>query len=226
MKYEVIKSYNIPDAWYQTLYRIYKYGDNFPVEVGSEVSNTKKLNVSIEIEHPEVRPLVDDSSPVDMKYVVEYVLRYLWLHKQEALDDSEYTYGDRLRLPIDQINGIMDKYKKSVNDRQATMVLRRPEDINNDNPPCLSLIDTEVFDNKLNLTCYFRSWDAYAGLPSNIAGIQLFNEALVTEINEQSKLNLSTGKLIFHSKNAHIYDRQFKFLEDMFNKKTNRFNIK
>jgi len=84
-------------------------------------------------------------------------------------------------------------------------------------PPCLSLIDTEVLKGKLHLTCYFRSWDAYAGLPSNIAGIQIFNEAFVSEINMRGNFNLKTGKLIFHSKNCHIYERQFNLVEDLLN---------
>jgi len=106
------------------------------------------------------------------------------------------------------------------------LAVRLPEDIMkrvNDQkhePPCLSLIDTEVLEGKLHLTCYFRSWDAYAGLPANIAGIQLFNEAFVSEINRRGNLNLTTGKLIFHSKNCHIYERQFKLVEDLLKPKS------
>jgi thymidylate synthase len=103
------------------------------------------------------------------------------------------------------------------------MVIRLPEDINKTGlngkerhePPCLSLIDTEILGGKLHMTCYFRSWDAYAGLPANIAGIQLFNEAFVSEINSRGNLNLETGKLIFHSKNCHIYKRQYQLVEDL-----------
>ena len=65
----------------------------------------------------------------------------------------------------------------------------------------------------MHLTCYFRSWDAYAGLPANIAGLQMFNEAFVSEINERANLDLETGKLIFHSKNCHIYKRQFNLVQ-------------
>jgi thymidylate synthase len=67
----------------------------------------------------------------------------------------------------------------------------------------------------MHLTCYFRSWDAYAGLPANIAGLQLFNEAFVTEINERRNLSLKTGKLIFHSKNCHVYKRQFDLVQEL-----------
>jgi thymidylate synthase len=88
-------------------------------------------------------------------------------------------------------------------------------------PPCLSLIDTEIINNTLNLTCYFRSWDAYAGLPANVAGLQIFNEALVTEINQRGNKKIKTGKLIFHSKNCHIYERQYKLIKELFEPKTN-----
>jgi thymidylate synthase len=103
----------------------------------------------------------------------------------------------------------------------VTLAVRLPKDIKKKlgterhEPPCLSLIDTEVLDGKIHLKCYFRSWDAYASLPANIAGLQIFNEALVSEINTRGKLSLKTGKLIFHSKNCHIYQRQFKLVKEL-----------
>jgi len=82
-------------------------------------------------------------------------------------------------------------------------------------PPCLTVIDAELADDRMHLTCYFRSWDAYAGLPANIAGIQIFNEALVSEINSRAGTNYATGKLIFHSKNCHIYRRLYDLVEEL-----------
>jgi thymidylate synthase len=43
----------------------------------------------------------------------------------------------------------------------------------------------------------------------------LFNEAFVSEINSRGNLDLETGKLIFHSKNCHIYKRQYKLVDDL-----------
>jgi thymidylate synthase len=111
------------------------------------------------------------------------------------------------------------------------MVVRLPDDIKKfrgkerHEPPCLSLIDTEILDGKVHLTCYFRSWDAYAGLPANIAGLQLFNEALVSEINTRGNLSLGTGKLIFHSKNCHIYQRQFKLVKELLEPKSSSSTV-
>jgi len=147
-----------------------------------------------------------------------YALKYLW---SGVIEDETYTYGSRLREPIDQVDYAIRRIIEEPRDRQITMVIRLPEDIKKQlkdqkhEPPCLSLMDIEVMDNKLHLTCYFRSWDAYAGLPSNIAGIQIFNEALVSEINARGGLNLQTGKLVFHSKNCHIYERLYENIKEL-----------
>jgi len=218
VKYVVIQAFDCPDAWYKVLHEIWCRGDFFEVGYGSERSKTKKLNVSIEIAHPENRPLVNDRAPCDMKYVQWYALKYLW---SGVIEEETYTYGSRLREPVDQVEEAVRRYLEEQGDRQVTLAIRLPEDIKKrlderkHEPPCLSLIDTEIYDNQLHLTCYFRSWDAYAGLPANIAGIQIFNEALVSEINRRGKLGIKTGKLIFHSKNCHIYERQFKLAEEL-----------
>jgi thymidylate synthase len=218
VKHVKINAFDCPSAYVKTLNEIRNQGDDFTVAYGSEPSKTRKLNLTIEIEHPEIRPLVDDKAPCDMKYVQWYALQYLWAG--EKLDEK-YTYSSRLREPVDQVEELIRRAAEETKDRQLTMVLRRPEDIKKNidgekhEPPCLSLIDAEILDNKMHLTSYFRSWDAYAGLPANIAGIQIFNEALVNEINGRGNLELGTGKLIFHSKNCHIYERQNELVKKM-----------
>jgi thymidylate synthase len=168
---------------------------------------------------------VADKAPCDMKYVQWYALTYLWCGEKQ---DETYTYGSRLRKPVDQVEEAVKRYLQEQRDRQVTLVVRLPDDIKKfrvgskerHEPPCLSLIDTEILEGKMHLTCYFRSWDAYAGLPANIAGLQLFNEALVKEINSRGKLALETGKLIFHSKNCHVYQRQYKLVKELLSPQT------
>jgi thymidylate synthase len=231
MKHVKITAFDLPDAWFQALSRIWNEGDIFKVGFGSEETETKKLNLTIEINHPENRPLTSDKSPYDMKYVQGYALEYLWCGGKQ---DETYTYGSRLNNavdeqnnPINQIEEAIKRYVEEQRDRQVTMVIRLPSDIRKfdknhrkSEPPCLSIIDTEILEGKMHLTCYFRSWDAYGGLPANIAGLQLFNEAFVGEINSRGNLNLQTGKLIFHSKNCHIYQRQYKLVEELLSPKT------
>jgi thymidylate synthase len=220
VKHINLSAFDLPDAWFQTLCCIWNEGDIFKVGRGSETTETKKLNLTLEILHPENRPLVSEKAPCDIKYVQGYALEYLW--SGEKQQNEPYTYASRLRTPVDQIGEAVKRYVEQQNDRQVTMIIRVPNDIYEPEPPCLSLIDTEIIDGKMHLTCYFRSWDAYAGLPANIAGLQMFNEAFVAEINSQSNLNLETGKLIFHSKNCHIYQRQYKLVEELLNPKSNK----
>jgi thymidylate synthase len=220
MKHVKITAFDCPDAWFQALRYIWIEGDVFKVGYGSEITETKKLNLTLEITHPENRPLVSDKAPCDIRYVQGYALEYLWCGEKHEFET--YTYGSRLNHPVNQIEEAVKRYAQEQWDRQVTMVIRLPEDIHKNlqsnrrhEPPCLSLIDTEILDGKMHLTCYFRSWDGYAGLPANIAGLQLFNEAFVKDVNRLGNLQLETGKLIFHSKNCHIYQRQFKLVEEL-----------
>jgi thymidylate synthase len=219
MRYSNVRAFDIPGAWYRTLEEIWRHGDDFPVGYGSEITMTRKLNVSIEITNPESRPLVAENAPCDMKYINSYALQYLWAGIKE--EGETYTYGSRLREPLDQVEEIIDRYVKEPNDRQLTFIIRQPHDILKQidgmrhEPPCLTVIDTELVNDKMHLTCYFRSWDAFAGLPANIAGIQIFNEALVSEINRRAGTEYDTGKLIFHSKNCHIYSRLYDLVEEL-----------
>lgn len=231
MKHVKITAFDCPDAWFKTLYHIWNEGDDFDVRYGSEISKTKKLNLTIEITNPENRPLTSDKAPCDMKYIQWYALAYLWSGEKQ---NEIYTYGSRLREPIDQIDEAVKRYVEEPQDRQVTLVIRQPNDIQpghslmKHEPPCLSLIDTEIVDGQMHLTCYFRSWDAYAGLPANIAGLQIFNEAFVSEINARGNMSISTGKLIFHSKNCHIYERQNKLIKELLdpsNKADNNLRI-
>ncbi len=47
---------------------------------------------------------------------------------------------------------------------------------------------------------YFRSWDLWAGFPSNLAGIQLLKEYMAEEIG------VEPGETIALSKGMHLYD--------------------
>jgi len=212
MKHALITAFDLPDAWYRAVNLIYREGDIFDVERGSEIALTKKLSVTLEIAHPEHRPLIDEKAPCDIKYVEQVYLSYLFL--PEKSPEESYTYGERLRKPVDQIGDVIQKYKKFRGDRQNTMVLRIPQDLNLEDPPCLTIIDTEVSDDELHFFPYFRSWDCYAGLPANLAGLQILKEHM------SKKIGVKPGKTVAYSKNLHLYKRQFKFVEELLIKKT------
>jgi thymidylate synthase len=61
-------------------------------------------------------------------------------------------------------------------------------------------IDTRIRENSLSFVVYFRSWDLWAGFPSNLAGIQLLKEYMAAEIGVQD------GELVGISKSLHVYE--------------------
>jgi thymidylate synthase len=67
-------------------------------------------------------------------------------------------------------------------------------------PPCLRGIDTRILEQRLHFFAYFRSWDLWAGFPSNLAAIQLLKEYMASEIG------VGDGELIASSKGLHLYE--------------------
>lgn len=240
MKHVKITAFDLPDAWYQVLSRIWEEGETFVVRYGSEVTETKKLDVTLDIARPENRPLVHEKAPCDMKYVTSYFMEYLWFGEKKP--DETYTYSSRLRKPVDQIKKAIDRYVDELFDRQITLVIRKPEDIYKKlegkphEPPCLTILDTEIVRNerdkklKFNLYGYFRSWDAYAALSANLAGLQLFSEEFVKQLNLKGTMKhgkswqpVQTGKMVMHSKNCHVYQRQYSLVEELLKVKRHTF---
>jgi len=204
---KLIRSFDLPDAWLRVLDTIWREGEEFRVERGSELALTKKIAVAVEVERPETRPLIHERAPCDMTFVYTYTLEYLMLDGRRP--GEAYTYGERLRRPVDQIEAVVRRYREARYDRQNTMVIRLPQDINLRDPPCLIVVDTEILGDELNFYAYFRSWDAYSGFPANLASLQLLKEEMA------DKIGCAPGKTVAFSKNLHIYERQFKLVEDL-----------
>jgi thymidylate synthase len=148
-----------------------------------------------------------------MEYVEEY-LQYLMTDKKG--DNEVYTYGERLTNPKVLINGkeyilgvnpvmeVIEIYKKQkYGTNQAIMEVGMPQDIRLEDPPCLRLIDTRLMNGKLHFVLYFRSWDLWAGLPSNLAAIQLLKEYMCHEIGVEG------GTIVAVSKGLHLYEYTF-----------------
>lgn len=171
---------------------------------------------------PEIPEHFGIPNPVDPAYVyggdgyersyVEYLMT-VEKHKNEA-----YTYGERLNeyysddivalcdsdKPgfgyINQILYVTECYKNhGYRNNQLVLQVARPEDIFLDDPPCLRHIDTRIQDNKLHFYPYFRSWDLWAGLPANLAGISVLQKYMADEIGVEQ------GEMIVSSKGLHLY---------------------
>jgi thymidylate synthase len=202
MNISVIEARDLSEAWFLCLRRILTEGREYKIERGSYAGQLRKELefVVVQIRHPGTRPLVPDvpqgvPPPSTMEYIEEYLPYLMTAHKREG---EQYTYGQYLET---QIAEVIKMYQEDgYNTNQAFMAVGDSQSIFLPDPPCLRAIDTRILDNKLNFVVYFRSWDLWAGFPSNLAAIQLLKEYMASEVG------VDDGEIIAMSKGLHIYD--------------------
>ena len=185
-------------------------------------------------------------APTDMEYIEKTYLPYLLTDQKKPGED--YTYGERLTNPkikleemvngqkqfkeyVININPVEESIKKHLlcltaeeysETNQATMEIGQPSDIILHDPPCLRIVDTRVRRDgdayKLHFYLYFRSWDLWGGFPSNLAGLQLMKEYVVSRLNDElqksgSQKQIEDGEIIATSKGLHLYNYVWELAE-------------
>ena len=193
---------DLPEAWFLCLRQTLGNGREYIIDRGSYVGHRRKeLDfIVVQVKHPGNRPLIPDvpqgvPPPSSMDYVENY-LQYL-ITSFKA-DKEQYTYGEDIE---EQIPELIRIYKEGgYNTNQGFMAIGNRESIKLSDPPCLRGIDTRIHSGKLHFIVYFRSWDLWAGFPSNLAGIQLLKEYIASEIG------IDDGEIIALSKGLHLYD--------------------
>jgi len=202
VKISVIEARDLYEAWFLCLRETLTEGYEYKIERGSYAGERRKeLDfVVVHIKNPGTRPLIPEvpqgvPSPTTMEYVENYLPYLMTGHKAEG---EQYTYGQYLEK---QIPAVIRMYKEDgYNTNQAFMAVGDERSIFLSDPPCLRGIDTRIRDNKLSFVVYFRSWDLWAGFPSNLAAIQILKEYMASEIGADD------GELIASSKGLHLYE--------------------
>ena len=202
MNISVIEARDLSEAWFLCLRKTLTEGYEYQIDRGSYAGQRRKeLDfIVVQVKNPGTRPLVPTTPqgvppPTSMEYVESYLPYLMTAHKGKG---EQYTYGQYLE---EQIPRVIKMYKEDGhNTNQAFMAVGDAESIKLDDPPCLRAIDTRIRDNKLKFIAYFRSWDLWAGFPSNLAAIQLLKEYMAGEIGVQD------GELIALSKGLHLYE--------------------
>jgi thymidylate synthase len=202
LEISVIDARDLSEAWFLCLGKALTEGCEYRIERGSYAGQRRKeLDfIVVKIQHPGTRPLIPDvpqgvPPPTSMDYVEDYLPYLMTAHKAEG---EQYTYGQYLEK---QIAEVIRMYKEDgYNTNQAFMAVGDSQSIFLSDPPCLRMIDTRIRDNKLHFVVYFRSWDLWAGFPSNLAAIQLLKEYMASEVG------VNDGEIIAVSKGLHLYE--------------------
>ena len=117
-----IEARDLPDAWFQSVYKVLEEGKVFTIDKGS-YAGQKRLEfdyVTINVKYPGARPLLPQipshygiPNPVDDDYLDKYLPYLMTSVKQEG---ESYTYGERLimyMIPRDYLLTVLHDEKKN-----------------------------------------------------------------------------------------------------------------
>lgn len=207
-----IEAKTLPEAWFLCVQGLVKGGmsyasgingiHRYKIDSGS-FAGQERIEydlVTVHIEYPNSRPLIPET-PVGIPPVssIQYVADYLPYLMTDAppKKNEVYTYGQDV---CPQMEKIIEMYRKGRETNQCCISVGSRESIGLEHSQCLRLIDTRIQDGKLHFIVYFRSWDLWAGFPTNMAAIQMLKEYMAEQIDVQD------GELIAVSKGLHLYD--------------------
>ncbi len=214
----------ISDAWFQLIYNLFDRAYPQYIQRGSFENEQYRLQypgIAVFIEHPSsdivphIPPGLNIPAPTTMEYIEEYFANYLM--NPEPCEGETYTYASRIHHPMpkggSQLARVIDMLRNTPLTNQAVIEIAHPEDLDTCygkdgklDPPCLRLLDFKVIpsadDLLLTVTAYFRSWDLWAGFPTNLGGIELLKQFIASETS------LKSGPMYAYSAGAHIYGYQ------------------
>lgn len=150
----------------------------------------------------------------DEEFAKEYK-EQMKIFKDKILSDDSFAkkYGDlgnvygkqwRNFNEIDQLKTLIDQIKNNPSSRRLILSAWNPSEIDTMAlPPCHTMFQFYVQDNKLSCQLYQRSGDVFLGIPFNIASYSLLTMLIAKECN------LELGEFVHTLGDAHIYSNHF-----------------
>jgi len=150
-----------------------------------------------------------------------------WLSQHTKIWDSfaetdgtvTAAYGMRWRstFGVDQLGNVMEKLSMDPSSRHGVVMMWDPSTdltIPQKNVPCPVMFTLNVIQGRLSLHLVLRSNDMALGHPTDIAGFALLNHILA------QKLSLIPGVLTVSISNAHVYENQVAYMEELIERTT------
>lgn len=221
-----IEATTISDCWFQLIRNIFnpEFAYRQTIQKGSFENGQSRLQYffaagTIEFPNLDAVPIMPYGSSIPAPTTAEYIDDYFanYIMNPELEENETYKYASRILYPMPkggaQLDRIIHILKTTPLTNQASLSISAPDDfdicIGNDgklDPPCLREIDFKVTPLNgeliLNMAVNFRSWDLWAGFPTNAGGLELLKQYVASEAG------LKNGALIFSSAGLHIYGYQ------------------
>ncbi len=219
----------LSDAWFRNIYalvddhfgNVEDYTYKTDINSGSFEKEQTRIQfdgLAVEIINPSIDmvPIMPEGSTLDPPSSMEYINNYFndYIMNNILQPNETYTYGQRIQFPMPnggtQLDRIIEMLNKGSLTNQAVISVSAPDDldlcIGNDgkmDPPCLRQIDFKARpDGELTINTYWRSWDLWAGFPTNLGGMELLKQYVC------AMTGLRNGRMYIYSAGAHIYGYQ------------------
>jgi thymidylate synthase len=214
-----IRATTITNAWHRGLNLIWREGAEITDERGTRTREL--MNLLMVVKDP-----YHDMIPTEYSWNEERLEEYAKQLLSGTNPGFEYTYGERLRrwggsfdflkeetdvrVPVDQIEAIIQRLKSTSTTRRATAVTWIPPiDTPKDEVPCMIVDDFKMRDGKLHLTALFRSHDFAGAYPANLYGLAGLLKYVANNVGTKP------GSISTVSVSAHIYEHDWDWISEM-----------
>lgn len=212
-----IRQKHIGEAWLEILKKIMKFGtirESFHGNNCRELFNIAAVITNEDPNNFKIFPYF----PITKKDIKKYLPNFM-TGKKGSVD---YTYGERLwnfpQIPgqkyrYNQVDQVMvDFLTRYPTDRAAVASIFGIQDHTAQSAPCMTFVQATNVEEKLDLTAYFRSHDIFGGWLLNAFGLRTFQKYIA------GKLKMPLGNLTIYSNCAHIYDNNWKRVQEIIKK--------
>lgn len=239
-----IRENTVASGWVRAVKTILNDGDEVVIpEYGATIEYDEPL--IIHIEHPSITDDIDAACRFSKQFMTDYATQLTSVTKSDFAytygnrlfdyptkpwcDSVEYatcesiTYhefcgfcGNGHGCGVNQIKFIIDTLRIDPSSRRAIAITRFPElDCESNEPPCLTTVQCKIRDNRLHMTCYFRSNDMYMAWYCNAVGLTSLMYQIFDVLRHTYK-TLEIGALTTISECPHIYIERDKSDIDAF----------
>ena len=212
---------------------------SFGKDKGGDQTRIQADLVSVEIECPGVRPLAvtfpegcgippvcteDSINEYFTNYIInpdipakeEYTYgsrMFAWPYFKKSRVEVIYLHEDDVIQEFNQVQWVIDHLKEFPQNNHCCIQVAKGDDFMLKSAPCLRSVSWKLLpDNTLNITVFFRSWDLWSALPTNLGGLQLLNEYVAQEIGA------TQGKMFAVSDGLHIYSQYLEMVHMRLNR--------
>ncbi len=211
-----IRGKTIAEAWLKLLDVIMKFGKVSGTHYDDQQKEVMNLLSIISDEDP-YNFFIPDYLPCDEQRIKEYIPRIT----RDVKGIDNYTYGSRMRswFGIDQIQNATAKLiREPISRAVAISLWDQQKDLTIGGSPCLNHIWFRIVDNKLHMTCVFRSHDMFEGYPENLFGLRMLQEEIRLTVvkglmDKGTPMEITLGNLCILSQSAHIYGDSWEHCE-------------